>query len=295
MNRIVEVLGIPPKHLLESASTQKMRKMFEKSPAGEWRMKSLGRNYRDPGSRSLHEILGVETGGPGGRRINESGHTEQDYLKFKDLILRMLTYDPKERLTPFYALQHSFFKKTADGSTNTSSSPAAQDLSSSSSASTSSNGRSRSDPGIQQPYTSTSEVESQPSVTSVVTSSVASRSNVTSPQHRKSTSTNNKQTLTSSASGSSTHKPQRCHLHPNQSGDMTPSMLLTSSQFHYGVIPSLVTSATTSLPMDFQNEGRLPQNLRVSDPNLLPAFVPNRSKQDSPMAGIQVQSPVPSS
>jgi len=76
---------------------------------------------------------------------------------------------------------------------------------------------------------------------------------------------------------------------------MTPSMLLTSSQFHYGVIPSLVTSATTSLPMDFQNEGRLPQNLRVSDPNLLPAFVPNRSKQDSPMAGIQVQSPVPSS
>jgi len=207
----------------------------------------------------------------------------------------MLTYDPKERLTPFYALQHSFFKKTADGSTNTSSSPAAQDLSSSSSASTSSNGRSRSDPGIQQPYTSTSEVESQPSVTSVVTSSVASRSNVTSPQHRKSTSTNNKQTLTSSASGSSTHKPQRCHLHPNQSGDMTPSMLLTSSQFHYGVIPSLVTSATTSLPMDFQNEGRLPQNLRVSDPNLLPAFVPNRSKQDSPMAGIQVQSPVPSS
>jgi len=47
MNRIVEVLGIPPKHLLESASTQKMRKMFEKSPAGEWRMKSLGRNVSD--------------------------------------------------------------------------------------------------------------------------------------------------------------------------------------------------------------------------------------------------------
>ncbi len=71
-------------------------------------------------------------GGPGGRRAGEAGHLEQDYLKFKDLILRMLTYDPKERLTPFYALQHSFFKKTQDGSTNTSSSPA-QDLSSSSS------------------------------------------------------------------------------------------------------------------------------------------------------------------
>ena len=44
----------------------------------------------------------------------------------------MLKYDPKDRLTPFYALQHNFFKKTADGSTNTSSSPA-QDISSSSS------------------------------------------------------------------------------------------------------------------------------------------------------------------
>lgn len=51
-----------------------------------------------------------------------------DYLKFKDLILRMLEYDPKTRITPYYALQHNFFKRTSDESTNTanstSSSPA---------------------------------------------------------------------------------------------------------------------------------------------------------------------------
>jgi hypothetical protein len=34
----------------------------------------------------------------------------------------MLDYDPKTRIQPYYALQHSFFKKTADEGTNTSNS-----------------------------------------------------------------------------------------------------------------------------------------------------------------------------
>nr|P85051.1 RecName: Full=Dual specificity tyrosine-phosphorylation-regulated kinase 1A; AltName: Full=Dual specificity YAK1-related kinase; AltName: Full=Protein kinase minibrain homolog; Short=MNBH; AltName: Full=RP86 [Oryctolagus cuniculus] len=76
--RIVEVLGIPPAHILDQAP-----KFFEKLPDGTWSLKKL------------HNILGVETGGPGGR--------------FKDLILRMLDYDPK--IQPYYALQHSFFKQ----------------------------------------------------------------------------------------------------------------------------------------------------------------------------------------
>lgn len=38
----------------------------------------------------------------------------------QDLINRMLDYDPKTRITPYYALQHNFFKKTADEGTNTS-------------------------------------------------------------------------------------------------------------------------------------------------------------------------------
>lgn len=78
------------------------------------------KEYRPPGTRKLHDVLGCETGGPGGRRQGESGHTLQDYLKFKDLILRMLEYDPKARIAPYQALQHCFFKKTADESTNTS-------------------------------------------------------------------------------------------------------------------------------------------------------------------------------
>merc|ERR1719420_1319526 len=59
--------------------------------------------------RNLNEVLGVETGGPDGRRLNEPGHSVTDYLKLKDLIMKMLSYDPAERITPFQAISHSFF------------------------------------------------------------------------------------------------------------------------------------------------------------------------------------------
>uniref|UniRef100_A0A2K5D171 Dual specificity tyrosine-phosphorylation-regulated kinase 1A n=1 Tax=Aotus nancymaae TaxID=37293 RepID=A0A2K5D171_AOTNA len=162
MNKIVEVLGIPPAHILDQAP--KARKFFEKLPDGSWNLKKTKdgkREYKPPGSRKLHNILGVETGGPGGRRAGESGHTVADYLKFKDLILRMLDYDPKTRIQPYYALQHSFFKKTADEGTNTSNSvstsPAMEQSQSSGTTSstssssggssgTSNSGRARSDP-----------------------------------------------------------------------------------------------------------------------------------------------------
>ncbi|KAF9420737.1 hypothetical protein HW555_003085, partial [Spodoptera exigua] len=136
MNKIVEVLGMPPDHLLDQA--HKTRKFFDKLPASEgggYVLKKVNgkdgsvcsgvnvcsgyRKYRLPGTRRLHDILGVEGGGPAARRRGEPGHSVSDYLKFKDLILRMLEYDPKQRVTPYYALQHNFFKRTADESTNT--------------------------------------------------------------------------------------------------------------------------------------------------------------------------------
>uniref|UniRef100_A0A8C8VEA1 Dual specificity tyrosine-phosphorylation-regulated kinase 1A n=1 Tax=Pelusios castaneus TaxID=367368 RepID=A0A8C8VEA1_9SAUR len=162
MNKIVEVLGVAPTHILDQAP--KARKFFEKLPDGTWNLKKTKdgkREYKPPGTRKLHSILGVETGGPGGRRAGESGHSVADYLKFKDLILRMLDYDPKSRIQPYYALQHTFFKKTADEGTNTSNSvstsPAMEQSQSSGTTSstssssggssgTSNSGRARSDP-----------------------------------------------------------------------------------------------------------------------------------------------------
>uniref|UniRef100_A0A1A9X4N5 dual-specificity kinase n=1 Tax=Glossina brevipalpis TaxID=37001 RepID=A0A1A9X4N5_9MUSC len=115
MNKIVEVLGIPPKYLLDKA--QKSYKFFDKIVSdGSYVLKKSenGRKYKSPGSRKLQDILGVDIGGPGGKRTNEPNHSVTDYLKFKDLILRMLDFDPKTRVTPHYALQHNFFKHTVD-------------------------------------------------------------------------------------------------------------------------------------------------------------------------------------
>ena len=119
MNKIVEVLGLPPKHILDQAP--KAKKYFHKLPDGNYILNAAkdGKKYKPANSRRMHDIIGVETGGPGGRRLGEPGHSVSDYLKFKDLILRMLDFDPKSRITPYYALQHNFFKRTAEESTST--------------------------------------------------------------------------------------------------------------------------------------------------------------------------------
>lgn len=116
--RIVEVLGIPPRHMLDRAS--KTATFFEQRSDGKYIPKTKdGRQYHLPGARHLKDVLGVDSGGPYGRRMGEPGHQTADYLKFYDLVIRMLDYDPKTRITPYYALQHNFFKQTSDESTNT--------------------------------------------------------------------------------------------------------------------------------------------------------------------------------
>jgi len=116
VNKIVEVLGLPPKHVLDQSP--KAKKYFHKLPDGSYvlNVSKDGKKYRGASSRKIHDILGVETGGPGGRRNGEPGHSVSDYLRFKDLILRMLEYDPKTRITPYYALQHNFFKRSSEES-----------------------------------------------------------------------------------------------------------------------------------------------------------------------------------
>lgn len=60
MNKIIEVLGMPPKHLLDQA--HKSRKYFEKLPSdGSYVLKRPkdGKKYKSPGSRRLLDILGT--------------------------------------------------------------------------------------------------------------------------------------------------------------------------------------------------------------------------------------------
>jgi dual specificity tyrosine-phosphorylation-regulated kinase 1 len=60
-------------------------------------------------NRTLDDVLGVEIGGPGGRRKGEEGHSPENYRLFRDLVNRMLAYDPRKRIRPLEALNHPFF------------------------------------------------------------------------------------------------------------------------------------------------------------------------------------------
>ena len=118
MMKIVEVLGIPPTHLLEQGT--KSKRFFDRLPDNTWiPRKSKERRYRSPGTRKLHDILGVDVGGPGSRRAGEANHSVADYMKFKELVAQMLEYDPKRRILPYNALQSSFFKRSYDESNPT--------------------------------------------------------------------------------------------------------------------------------------------------------------------------------
>ncbi|WKY15782.1 hypothetical protein Q1695_000902 [Nippostrongylus brasiliensis] len=119
MMKIVEVLGMPPKELLDIGP--KTHKYFGKTEDGVYYCKTTRDNfnkcYRGPGHRKLHDILGVTSGGPNGRRAGESGHSVEEYSKFKDLIKRMLAYDPKARISPYYAVRHPFLRPRATSHT----------------------------------------------------------------------------------------------------------------------------------------------------------------------------------
>eukprot|EP01135_Chromosphaera_perkinsii_P012406 Nk52_evm17s2657 gene=Nk52_evmTU17s2657 len=118
MGKIVEVLGIPPVDVLEMSP--KVKKYFSYKSDGTCTIKRASMDkYARPGSKLLSNIIGVETGGPSGRRRGEADHSIQDYLKFKDLVEKMLEYDPKRRISPLNALQHSFFRQTSENTTNT--------------------------------------------------------------------------------------------------------------------------------------------------------------------------------
>lgn len=141
MVKICDMFGQPPEHMIDNSP--KAKKFFvlkeattastplgSGTSASKYTLRRLDRQQPpqqqqrpggrpQPTPRTLSDVIGVDIGGPHGRRKNEAGHTVTDYLKFKNLIERMLTFDPTERITPLEALQHSFFLQTSDEGTTT--------------------------------------------------------------------------------------------------------------------------------------------------------------------------------
>jgi len=103
--KIMDYLGPPPQRML--AASNRMQKLCMKDVHGT--IYFVPEFQRCIQRKSLMDFIGVTTGGPRGMRYGQRGHSESDYFCFYDLILRMLTYDPKERITPREALEHPFF------------------------------------------------------------------------------------------------------------------------------------------------------------------------------------------
>lgn len=107
LTKISEVLGLPPEQMvLRSPKAKRFFGFRKKNETWTYKLKHT-QGWR---ARPLHSLLGVDIGGPGGRRRGEEGHGVEDYYVFKNLIERMLAYDPTKRITPLEALNHDFFK-----------------------------------------------------------------------------------------------------------------------------------------------------------------------------------------
>mmetsp|Transcript_11511 Transcript_11511/g.23596 ORF Transcript_11511/g.23596 Transcript_11511/m.23596 type:complete len:495 (+) Transcript_11511:366-1850(+) len=118
MRKLIEVLGMVPKAMIEKSPLNSRNQFFDLVPGTkEYKMRSnppqsrsgrSSRQYHQMESRSLSEIVGADTGGPRGQRLNEEGHTPSHYSIFIDLVSKMLAYDPEERIKPSEALLHPF-------------------------------------------------------------------------------------------------------------------------------------------------------------------------------------------
>ena len=64
-------------------------------------------NTKDPRA-SLAAVIGAETSRKKKYPQHEPGYTQKNYDLFVDFIYRMLSYDPKERMSPEDALRHGF-------------------------------------------------------------------------------------------------------------------------------------------------------------------------------------------
>eukprot|EP00619_Florenciella_sp_RCC1007_P018197 CAMPEP_0205939822 /NCGR_PEP_ID=MMETSP1325-20131115/50763_1 /ASSEMBLY_ACC=CAM_ASM_000708 /TAXON_ID=236786 /ORGANISM="Florenciella sp., Strain RCC1007" /LENGTH=452 /DNA_ID=CAMNT_0053310323 /DNA_START=21 /DNA_END=1376 /DNA_ORIENTATION=- len=120
LKKIMQVCGMPPDHMIDQSPENTRAKFFVRSNSGARRWQA--REHVEP--RQLSEILGVYSGGPEGRWKNEDGHKSCHYEHFMDLIQRMITFDPLERLTPTDALNHPFLAPLRNRSAAPTSAPA---------------------------------------------------------------------------------------------------------------------------------------------------------------------------
>ncbi|KNC48066.1 CMGC/DYRK/DYRK1 protein kinase [Thecamonas trahens ATCC 50062] len=125
MDKIISVCGMPPVEMLRAGV--KVSRHFRLPDQSSDEYVYLRKDKIKP--RRLDDIVGVETGGPAGRRKSMPGHSPAHYRVFVDLVRQMLIYDPDTRIKPAAALNHPFIMQReelhpADGSASAGAHPA---------------------------------------------------------------------------------------------------------------------------------------------------------------------------
>ncbi|PXF44007.1 putative serine/threonine-protein kinase dyrk1 [Gracilariopsis chorda] len=112
---IVQRLGLPPPHMLETGSKSAL--FFERdADTAQWRLRpnpSSAHATDAPRSETIDAFVDYHTGGTNGRRKRVSGgHSEVDYDMFLSLVMNMLQYDPAQRISAEDALRDPFVRGT---------------------------------------------------------------------------------------------------------------------------------------------------------------------------------------
>eukprot|EP00998_Keelungia_sp_KM082_P003304 NODE_140_length_2523_cov_135.426544_g136_i0.p1 GENE.NODE_140_length_2523_cov_135.426544_g136_i0~~NODE_140_length_2523_cov_135.426544_g136_i0.p1 ORF type:complete len:772 (+),score=132.91 NODE_140_length_2523_cov_135.426544_g136_i0:109-2424(+) len=109
----VAVLGSIPQRHVEN-SPKKKQFFVHDAKSKKYLLQPPGKDPSRYPRQSLENIIGVYSGGPGGRRKDQAGHSESEYLQFLDLVRKMLAWAPRDRITPKEALRHEFLQTASD-------------------------------------------------------------------------------------------------------------------------------------------------------------------------------------
>jgi len=116
MRKLVDVLGMPSDELILQAERGYRDQYFQQvqdhdDGAPEWRLCQRAGTEDDAAAaaaaspaRGISDILGVESGGPGGRHLGDAGHSPLHYEMFVDFVKQMLQY----RCVPVCGLRSRF-------------------------------------------------------------------------------------------------------------------------------------------------------------------------------------------
>jgi len=112
MRKIVEVLGMPPNHMIAGAGAKSKVKDLFAYEEGQYKLvaekvSAESKKRRDQGSRDFKTIIRKPTPAP------MTPEQERKYDLFEDLLRKMLDFDPERRITPASALAHPFLAQAA--------------------------------------------------------------------------------------------------------------------------------------------------------------------------------------